>query len=44
MKDGVIYLGDDWDSEMLECKYSVDGDQMSFELLGKTISLTKDAK
>lgn len=44
VEDGAVYLGDDWDSEMLECKYSISGDKMSFELLGQTIELTKDAE
>lgn len=43
VEDGTVYLGDDWDSEMLECGYSVDGNTMNIDLLGQNIELTKDA-
>lgn len=44
VEDGTVYLSTDWETEMVACVYSVNGDKLNINLLDQIIELTKDAE
>ena len=43
VEDGTFYMGASWSDDMLECDYTLDGDTMNVDFLGKPLVLTKTA-